>query len=74
MPVPSTWEGMPLRKGKVNAYTMFDQASTHGLVDPSNPDHCWKYWTDLRTREEYAFDMKVDPNETRSLIGSGPCT
>lgn len=70
MPAPSTWDGVPLREGKVNAYTLFDQASAHGLVDQSDPAHVWKYWIDVRTHAEYAFDIKADPNEMRNLIAS----
>ena len=68
IPAPATWTGVALQNDTVNAYSLFDQANWHGLVDQSDPTRVWKYWIDARTHTEYAFDIKADPNELRNLI------
>lgn len=70
MPAPASWSGVALNKDTVNPYTLFDQAYSHGLLDQTDPRHTWKYWIDVRTHTEFAFDIRTDPQETRNLIAS----
>lgn len=70
MPIPSTWAGVALTQGHVNAFSFFHQADWHGLVDHRDRQRVWKYWTNASTHAEFAFDLSADPDEGRNLIDS----
>lgn len=68
VPAPASWSGVALQKDTVNAYTLFDQAQAHGLLDQTEAGRTWKYWIDMRTNTEYAFDIQSDPREANNVI------
>lgn len=67
MPIPSTWEGMPLQDPAVPRVVYFQQAQQIGLIDARLPNSLLKYWIDLREGKEFAFDLQSDPEEQKNI-------
>lgn len=68
-PPPSTWQGFPLQHNhSEREFTYFQQKSQLGLIDHRDTDKVWKYWIDIQSREEYAFNLVKDRNEQYNLI------
>lgn len=72
MPAPENWSGRPLQETAGPEFTYFKEHSEAGLLDHRDAGHVWKYWTNSRTREEFAFDLSVDADESRNAIATVP--
>jgi glucan phosphoethanolaminetransferase (alkaline phosphatase superfamily) len=72
MPRPKTWRGVPLQEPAPGAFVFFQQGHEAGLFDPRDARILWKYWVNLRSGEEYAFDLTLDPGERQNAIGRVP--
>lgn len=71
MPIPSTWAGRALQSEADRDYIYFQQGPKVGLFDLREPGAVWKYWLDLSTREEFAFDLATDPAESNNAVQAG---
>jgi glucan phosphoethanolaminetransferase (alkaline phosphatase superfamily) len=69
---PSTWVGEPLQQGISRPFSFFQQQDYVGLFDHREPAEVWKYWTNTRTGEEFAFNLRRDPHEHSNLLGEVP--
>jgi glucan phosphoethanolaminetransferase (alkaline phosphatase superfamily) len=69
LPRPQTWVGTPLQEPAGREFAYFQGLSEVGLAHQRNGKDLWKYWIDSRTGAEYAFNLRVDPKETESLVG-----
>ena len=70
MPRPSTWAGTPLQESAFREFSYFQQQALVGLFDHRETTRVWKYWTNSRTGEEHAFDLRADPGESANAMGS----
>jgi glucan phosphoethanolaminetransferase (alkaline phosphatase superfamily) len=68
MPRPATWSGIPLQKADARDYAYFQQGNEIGLIDERNSQVLWKYWINLKTRQQYAFNLTKDPSELANSI------
>jgi len=68
MPRPGTWRGTPLQQPVARDFVHFQQGQEAGLFDLRNAANLWKYWVNLRTGEEYAFNLAHDPGERVNAI------
>jgi arylsulfatase A-like enzyme len=68
---PSIWDGTPLQSRIRRRYSFFQERYTAGFIDHQDERTVWKYWTDVRTGEEFAVDLNRDPtgrdNKVRSV-------
>lgn len=69
MPRPDTWQGAPLQQGVSRDFLYFQELWEVGLFDLRDPGNLWKYWTNIKTGEEYAFNLTLDPRERVNAIG-----
>lgn len=74
MPIPQTWEGTPLQRPAARDFSYFREQNEIGLFDYRDSRKVWKYWFDLGTSREYAFDLKVDPGENANSITTIPAS
>ncbi|RZI72322.1 MAG: hypothetical protein EOP80_13745, partial [Variovorax sp.] len=72
LPIPSSWEGIALQRPMVGRVVYFQQAQFIGLVDERNIGRLYKHWLDLRTGDEFTFDLNVDPHERNNLSAQIP--
>jgi len=68
IPAPSTWMGFPIQTQIKRDFLYFRQSEEIGLYDLRDPEHLWKYWKNLLTKEEYVFDLSKDSTENYNLI------
>jgi glucan phosphoethanolaminetransferase (alkaline phosphatase superfamily) len=68
MPQPRAWHGHALQTHLLHDITHFQQGNEVGIIDYRQATQVWKYWSHLRTREEFAFELSSDPNEEKNLI------
>lgn len=69
MPRPATWQGAPLQQRFSRDFLYFQELWDVGLFDLRDPRNLWKYWTNIKTGEEYAFNLTLDPGERLNAIG-----
>src|SRR5262245_9689641 len=69
MPRPATWQGTPLQQRVARDFLYFQELWEVGLYDLRDPRNLWKYWVNLKTGEEYAFNLSLDPGERSNAIG-----
>jgi glucan phosphoethanolaminetransferase (alkaline phosphatase superfamily) len=69
MPRPDTWQGAPLQQRVSRDFLYFQEMWEVGLFDLRDSDNLWKYWTNIKTGEEYAFNLTIDPRERLNGIG-----
>ncbi|MBB6085971.1 sulfatase-like hydrolase/transferase [Wenzhouxiangella marina] len=69
--LPATWRGLPLQQGSGSRVIHLRQGHLIGRVSRLQ-GALWKYWLDLRSGEEAAFNLLHDPNETTNLVESLP--
>lgn len=69
MPRPGTWQGAPLQQRVFRDFLYFQELWEVGLYDLRDPRNLWKYWTNIKTGEEYAFNLTIDPGEGLNAIG-----
>lgn len=72
MPRPRTWKGVPLQASASRDFLYFQELWEAGLYDVRDEANVWKYWTNLKTGEEYAFNLSVDPRERLNAIDQVP--
>ncbi len=72
LPVPQTWQGMALQQAASPPFVEFQERWEIGLFDLRDPHKLWKYWFDMRSGAEYAFDIAADAHERFNLIGRVP--
>lgn len=68
MPIPSTWSGQALQRPEPRTVIHFQQANQIGLYDLRQLGHVLKYWRDLESGDEFAFDVLADPGEQRNML------
>lgn len=68
MPIPSTWAGQALQQPQPRTTIHFQQANQVGLYDLQQPGMVMKFWRDLDSGKEFAFDVLADPGEQRNKI------
>ena len=69
MPRPATWQGSALQEPARREFLPFQERWEAGVYDLRDPRKLWKYWLNLKSGEEYAFDLTEDPGEQVNLIG-----
>lgn len=69
---PETWAGFPLQESISRDYTYLQEAEFVGLLDHRDPHNLWKYWTNRKTGQEYAFNLNEDPGERQNAISTAP--
>jgi glucan phosphoethanolaminetransferase (alkaline phosphatase superfamily) len=72
MPLPRSWKGTPLQTSVSRDFLYFQELWEAGLYDVRDARNFWKYWTNLKTGEEYAFNLGVDPGERLNAIDTVP--
>jgi arylsulfatase A-like enzyme len=72
IPVPESWNGVPIQLGKTSEITFFQMLPYWGLYDHRDSSHLWKYWFDSRNGEEFVFDLLQDPHENANLAAATP--
>ncbi len=68
MEVPKTWSGDSIDNIKTPDFSFFQLSPNYGLYDHRDGRALWKYWRNIRTDEEFAFNLTADPNENHNLI------
>lgn len=68
IPVPSIWKGTSLDIPAPPRLISFQQSVLSGLYDLRSPDRIVKYWKNISTGNEYAFDITSDPYERNNII------
>lgn len=67
LPVPASWTGVALQvrqqSGRNTDLVHFRMNEYAGVFDGRAQGPQWKYWINLRTREEFLFDLSRDPHE-----------
>ena len=69
MAAPATWKGMALQRPLARDFLPFQEQWELGVFDLRDPGDLWKYWWNMRTGEEHAFRLRLDPQQRRNLIG-----
>lgn len=72
IPIPETWSGSALQSFAPKAFTYFREQFDVGLIDHRDSSGVWKYWLNIKTNKEYAFNLSTDPKEERNSISSLP--
>ena len=72
LPIPSSWSGKPLQGASLGDFAYFQQGPLIGLLDRRDAANPWKYWEDRRDGSAFAFNLRVDPSESRNAISSVP--
>jgi glucan phosphoethanolaminetransferase (alkaline phosphatase superfamily) len=72
LPVPSTWVGTALTEPARAARVWFHQGAEVGQIDLTDPAAPLKYWVDMRSGAEQAYDLATDPTESRNIAATLP--
>jgi arylsulfatase A-like enzyme len=72
IPPPSTWAGHPLQRRSNRVVVHFPEETRIGLFDLRQAGRLYKYWTDIRSGEEVAYDLAEDPEESRNQLERVP--
>jgi glucan phosphoethanolaminetransferase (alkaline phosphatase superfamily) len=67
MPVPGSWDGVPMHDSARARIVYFQQAEFIGLVDGRMPGKLYKHWSDVRASKQLTFDLLSDPHETKDV-------
>jgi len=68
MPSPATWTGYPIQTQIKRDFVFFQMFAETGLYDLRDQKHLWKYWKNLSTQKEFAYDLSKDATEDQNLI------
>ena len=68
IPAPAVWSGEALQSPGTRESIFFQQGAQVGLVDLSQSETMIKYWRNLKTGAEYAFDLIADEGEQVNLV------
>jgi glucan phosphoethanolaminetransferase (alkaline phosphatase superfamily) len=63
MPVPASWDGVPIQAASSSRIIYFQQVQFLGLLDGRTPGKLFKHWNDTRTGKSYTFDLVADAGE-----------
>jgi len=74
MPCPETWQGRALQQAAAVPFVEFQERWESGVFDLRDPRQLWKYWFDMRSGAEYAFDIAADPRERFNAIARVPAS
>jgi glucan phosphoethanolaminetransferase (alkaline phosphatase superfamily) len=72
LPLPQTWQGRALQQAATAPFVEFQERWEIGLFDLRDPHKLWKYWFDMRSGAEYAFDIAADARERVNAIDRVP--
>jgi glucan phosphoethanolaminetransferase (alkaline phosphatase superfamily) len=72
LPIPRTWSGQPLQLPEKREFTYFREQTEIGLYDHRDPKNFWKYWVELGTSNEFAYNLRLDPAESTNVIDTAP--
>jgi glucan phosphoethanolaminetransferase (alkaline phosphatase superfamily) len=72
MTSPATWTGSTLHKPLNREYSYFQEGNDVGIIDHRDRQNEWKYWTNLKNKEQYAFNLAVDAKEQSNAINTLP--
>ncbi len=67
---PASWRGMALQRPLKRDFLHFQERWDLGIFDLRDPGNPWKYWSNVRTGEEYAFNLRLDPRQRRNRIAA----
>ncbi|WP_418123386.1 sulfatase-like hydrolase/transferase [Variovorax sp. 160MFSha2.1] len=67
MPIPQSWDGVPLQTSIQSRIVYFQQAQLIGLVDGHTSGKLYKHWIDVQTNKQFTFDLLSDPRETKNV-------
>lgn len=70
MPIPSTWKGTPLQSKKTYENVYFEMMPYAGFYHKTDNSRSIKYWRNVRTHEEFMYDVNVDQAEIKNIIWS----
>jgi glucan phosphoethanolaminetransferase (alkaline phosphatase superfamily) len=68
MPKPQNWHGKALHNEIQPRLSYLQQGSNIGLLDFRSRTSIWKYWLEIRSGQEFAFNLTDDPSETHNFI------
>jgi glucan phosphoethanolaminetransferase (alkaline phosphatase superfamily) len=75
---PNTWRGKSIQLASSTngppEITFFQMHNNIGLYDHRQSNSLWKYWINLHSNQEFAFNLSTDPRESDNLISSVPIT
>jgi glucan phosphoethanolaminetransferase (alkaline phosphatase superfamily) len=74
LPLPQTWQGRALQQAATVPFVEFQERWEIGLFDLRDPHKLWKYWFDMRSGAEYAFDIAADARERFNAIDRVPAS
>lgn len=69
---PATWAGIPLQDSDTREYTYFQEGNDVGLIDHRDRLNVWKYWTNVKSRKQFAFNLTTDAKEHFNSTDSLP--
>ncbi len=69
---PATWAGIPLQDSDTREYTYFQEGNDVGVIDHRDRRNVWKYWTNVKSRKQFAFNLTTDAKENLNSIDSLP--
>lgn len=72
MNIPSIWSGRPMQGQENTDFTYFQLRPNEGVFDHRDPKNIWKYWFNIYTGEEYAYNLSLDATEDHNLIQKIP--
>lgn len=72
MHIPSSWSGKPIQSTEDPNFTYFQLRPNEGVYDHRNPGNLWKYWFNIYTGDENAYNLSFDPKESNNLIHKIP--
>jgi arylsulfatase A-like enzyme len=72
IPAPPTWSGTALQQPLAREFTYFQEGAEVGLLDQRDPRNEWKYWVNVRTGKEYAFNVSADAREMTNMVDKVP--
>lgn len=68
MPAPENWIGLPLQLPMKPRLLAFQQGYFVGVYDEGQPGRKLKYWRNIDTGAQWAFDVLADPAESVNLV------
>ena len=71
MPAPQSWTGRALQNYVQRDFIYFREGTQVGLIDLRDAGR-YKYWSDLNTKKEFAFDLVNDAAEQVDIMSSAP--
>lgn len=74
LPAPQNWAGVALQGAETPQIRHFRQGREVGLFDARDPQALWKFWRNLRSGEEHAYRIDLDPGEANNLVAEVPAS